>query len=267
MIGFQRSHLFSVRRLAIPILKNLTSIRTIWINKSLHTKTELFELEENDNLNYSYYDEICKKSLNVPDYFNVKRLVNINEMFDARVYMGHKEGTLNTYMKPYIFGSRLGHLIIDLDKTTHLLQEAVNFAAHIAFRNGVILFINKSPTTGHIVETTAKNCLEYSHCREWNIGTFTDSTRFFNAVTRLPDLLIFLSTMNNVFEQHPAVVEASKQMIPTIGVVDTNSNPCLITFPVPGNDDSVDSIKYFCRIFEEAIKIGKLERIKCLQNQ
>lgn len=79
--------------------------------------------------------------------------------------------------------------------------------------------------------------------------------------------MIFLSTMNNVFEQHPAIPEAAKHMIPTIGVVDTNSDPCLITYPVPGNDDSIQSISYFCRIFEEAIKTGKLKRIECLQKQ
>lgn len=115
------------------------------------------------------------------------------------------------------------------------------------------------------MEKTAKNCVEYSHCREWRVGTFTDSVNFFGSVTRLPDLLIFLNTKNNVFEQHPAIPEAAKLMIPTIGVVDTNCDPCLVSFPVPGNDDSVQSISYFCRIFEEAIKIGKQKRAECLQ--
>lgn len=84
------------------------------------------------------------------DYFNVNQLINVREMFDSRIYMGHKEGTLNPYMKPYIFGSRLGHLIIDLDQTVNLLQEALNFAAHIAFRNGIILFIHKSASVGRV---------------------------------------------------------------------------------------------------------------------
>lgn len=87
---------------------------------------------------------MSEKALQVPDFFNVKRLVKLEEMFAARVHFGHKEGTLNAFMKPYLFGSRLGHLIIDLDQSVHLLQEAVNFAAHIAFRNGIILFVNKS---------------------------------------------------------------------------------------------------------------------------
>ena len=115
------------------------------------------------------------------------------------------------------------------------------------------------------MEKTAQNCGEYSHCREWTVGTFTDSIKFFDAVTRLPDLLIFLNTMGNIFETHPAVNEAAKMMIPTIGVVDTNADPCLITYPVPGNDDSLHSLQYYCRLFEEAIKIGKRKRIECLQ--
>lgn len=115
------------------------------------------------------------------------------------------------------------------------------------------------------MEQTAINCGEYSHCRHWQIGTFTDSINFFGGVTRLPDLLIFLSTMNNIFETHPAVKEAAKMMIPTIGVVDTNSDPRLITYPIPGNDDTAQSIAYFCKIFEQAIKIGKERRIECLK--
>lgn len=107
-------------------------------------------------------------------------------------------------------------------------------------------------------------CGEYSHCREWRIGTFTDSTNFFESVTRLPDLLIFLSTLNNIFEPHPAIAEAAKHMIPSIAVVDSNADPCLITYPVPGNDDSRQSVAYFCRLFEAAIGAGKAKRAQCL---
>lgn len=107
---------------------------------------QMLNSEDGDQLNQAFYEEVGEKALGQADYFNVKRLVKLQEAFDARVYLGHKEGTLNPYMKPYIFGSRLSHLVIDLDQTVHLLQEAVNFAAHIAFRNGIILFINKSAT-------------------------------------------------------------------------------------------------------------------------
>lgn len=221
-------------------------------------------MRETTKLNYAHLDLVSEQALQSPDFFNVKRLVKLEEMFAARVHLGHKEGTLNRFMAPYIFGSRLGHLIIDLEQSAALLQEALNFTAHIAFRNGIILFVNKSATTGHLVEQTAMRCGEYSHCREWRIGTFTDSTNFFESVTRLPDLLIFLSTLNNIFEPHPAIAEAAKHMIPSIAVVDSNADPCLITYPVPGNDDSRQSVAYFCRLFEAAIGAGKAKRAQCL---
>lgn len=71
--------------------------------------------------------------------------------------------------------------------------------------------------------------------------------------------------MNNVFEPHPAIAEAAKVLVPSIGIVDTNSNPCLITYPVPGNDDSEQSIEYYCKLFEQAIKAGKQKRLECLR--
>ena len=81
----------------------------------------------------------------------------------------------------------------------------------------------------------------------------------------MPDLLILLSTMNNIFERHQAIVDAARVMIPTIGIVDTNSDPRLITYPVPGNDDSIQSIEYFCKLFEKTIINAKQKRIECLQ--
>ncbi|KPM08288.1 28S ribosomal protein S2, mitochondrial-like protein, partial [Sarcoptes scabiei] len=229
------------------------------------TAASVSEIDENEHLNLAYYNEQCEASLKNPDYFEVKKFINLKEMFDSRVYLGHKEGTLNPYMKPYIFGSRLGHLILDLDQTVKLLQEALNFIAHISFRNGIILFINKSATTGHIVERLAMNCQEFSHCRDWVNGTFLDSTKFFQAVTRLPDLVIFLNTHSNIFETHPAIKESAKMMIPTVGIVDTNSDPRLITYPIPGNDDTIQSIEYFCKIFEKTILLAKQKRMDCLR--
>lgn len=78
-----------------------------------------------------------------PDYFGVKNLFTIKDLFDARVHFGHKEGTLNQHMTPYILGSRLGVLIIDLEQTAKRLREALNVTAHIAFRGGIVLFVNR----------------------------------------------------------------------------------------------------------------------------
>lgn len=192
-----------------------------------------------------------------PDYFGVHRLFTVEDLFKAKIHLGHKEGTLNSNMKGYLFGSRLGHCIIDLDKTAEYLRLALNVTAHVAYRGGVILFFNRNAQTGHIVEKAAMECGEYSHTRFWRGGVFTNSNVQFGAVTRLPDLCIFLNTQNNILEMHTAVKDSAKMSIPTIGIVDTNCNPNLITYPVPGNDDTPSAIELYCKLFKSAILLGK----------
>lgn len=131
-----------------------------------------------------------------PDYFGVSKLFNIKSLFDAKVHLGHKEGTLDPNMKPYIFGSRLGHLIFDLDKTAELLQDALNFTAHIAYKGGIILFVCHYPQHTLMVESAAEEAGEYVHAREWDFSVFTNSEKIYKGVTRLPDLIIMVSTLN-----------------------------------------------------------------------
>lgn len=61
-------------------------------------------------------------------------------------------------------------------------------------------------------------------------------------------------------ETHPAVIEAAKMTIPTVGIVDSNSDPAYITYPIPGNDDSLVSIEYYMNLFTAAIRKGKIAR-------
>nr|CAG4648460.1 EOG090X0P1V [Moina brachiata] len=198
--------------------------------------------------------------LDFPDYFGVRKLFTVKDLFDARVHLGHREGTLDPNMKPYLFGSRLGHLIFDLDVTAEHLQDALNFTAHIAHRGGIILFVSHNPKHTLTIEKTAAEAGEYAHAREWNSFLFTNSEKIYQGVTRLPDLLILLSTLNPLMQEHTAVRDAAKLCIPTVGIVDTNSNPNLITYPVPGNDDSPSSIELYCKLFKEAILLGKSKR-------
>ncbi|XP_042208448.1 28S ribosomal protein S2, mitochondrial-like isoform X2 [Homarus americanus] len=205
-----------------------------------------------------------KNALKHPDYFKVAELFTVEDLFNARVHLGHREGSLDNHMKQFVFGSRLGHLIIDLDQTAVLLRDALNFTAHIAFRGGIILFVGRLPNHQFIIENTAKECGEYSHTRYWQGGVLTNSTIQFGCITRLPDLLIFLHTMNNVIYQHYAVRDAAKMLIPTVGIVDTNCNPNLLTYPVPGNDDTTSSISLYCNVFKMAILRGKEKRKELL---
>lgn len=203
---------------------------------------------------------VAEDPLSHPDFFNVADLVSTKDLFDARVHLGHNKGVRNPEMTPYIFGTRLKTDIIDLDQTLPLLRYALNVTAHIAFRAGVIMFVSRHQQTLPIVEKTALECGEFSHCREWKGGTFTNANVQFNAITRLPDLVIFLSTHDTVFEQHKALVESAKLNIPTVGILDTSCDPSLVTYPVPGNDDSAESILLYCHLFKQAILLGKEKR-------
>lgn len=164
------------------------------------------------------------------------------------------------FMEPYIFGSRLGQDIIDLEQTAAHLQLALNFTAHVAYRGGVILFVSRARQFSHLIENTARSCGEYAHTRYFKGGLLTNAPLLLGPQVRLPDLIVLLHTLNNVFEPHVAVRDAAKMNIPTVGIVDTNCNPCLITYPVPGNDDSPPAVQLFCRLFQTAVTRAKEKR-------
>ena len=136
----------------------------------------------------------------------------------------------------------------------------MNFTAHVAYREGIILFVSRHRQFAHLIETTARGCGEYAHTRYFKGGLLTNAPLLLGPGVRLPDLIIFLHTLNNVFEPHVAVRDAAKMNIPTVGIVDTNCNPALITYPVPGNDDSPPAVRLFCRLFQVAISRAKEKR-------
>jgi small subunit ribosomal protein S2 len=129
-----------------------------------------------------------------------------------------------------------------------------------------------------MVETKAVEIGEYSHTRPWEQGTLTNIKQLFDAPLRLPDVVVFLTTLSSTMTQHPAIIEAAKMTIPTIGIVDTNcgkhlfnilcsdfiNESCLepnyITYPIPGSDDSVRTNEFYMDAFCQAIKFGKEAR-------
>lgn len=204
-------------------------------------------------------------NLDRKNFFGLNDLFTVEDLLKARVHFGHKEGLLNKHMRPFIFGKRLGVLIIDLDQAAERLRQALNVTAEIAYRNGIIMFVHRSRQTGYLVEEAAKECGEYAYCRRWRNQVFTNSQRLFGAVTRLPDLVILFSTIDMQEPTHKAVKMAAKMLIPTIGICDTNSDPTLITYPVPGNDDTPESIEFYCNAFKTAVLRGKEKRKEILE--
>ncbi|KAM9437996.1 small ribosomal subunit protein uS2m-like isoform 2-T2 [Salvelinus alpinus] len=205
-------------------------------------------------------DKILNLPLEMPDFFRLSELFSLKDLFDARVHLGHKKGCRHRLMEPYLFGSRLDQDIIDLDQTVEHLQSALNFTAHIAYRGGVILFVSRRRQFGHLVESTAQDCGEYAHTRYWQGGLLTNAPIQYGPGVRLPDLIVFLSTLNNVFQQHVGVRDAAKMNIPTVGLVDSNCNPSLVTYPVPGNDDTPAAMELYCRLFKMTINRAKDKR-------
>jgi small subunit ribosomal protein S2 len=163
-------------------------------------------------------------------------------------------------MSEYIFGTRMKTDIIDLEKTKLHLKLALNVIAHIAYRQGIILFITRYAQHIPLVENTAVESGEYSYCTNWRRGSFTDSLNIYGSVIRMPDLCIFLHTNEKLNEPHPAIIESSRMLIPTVAICDTDIDPSIITYPIPANDDSIVSQHLYCSLIKEAILRGKNQR-------
>ena len=141
-----------------------------------------------------------------------------------------------------------------------MLQLALNVLSHIAYRRGIILFVSTHPQFEHLIQETARDCGEYFVTRQWNIGTFNNSNILLDS-SCLPDLVIFMNL--TMFGQGCLPVkEAAQCNVPSVGVVDSDCDPRLITYPIPGNDDSPSAMKLYCGLFKKAILNAKKHREK-----
>ncbi|CAF1072558.1 unnamed protein product [Rotaria sp. Silwood1] len=193
------------------------------------------------------------------DYFNVRSMVTLEDLFKNRAHYGHVTGMRNPWMSPYIYGHRLDVDIIDLDKTLPMLHSALNFLAHIAYRQGIILFLTRYPAHVPLVERAARDCGEYAHCRKWDYP-FTNTKELFGYDIRLPDVCIFTHTLAPPNQLHPAISDSNKLLIPTVALCDTDCNPNIITYPIPSNDDTLKLIEFYLTLFQQAIMAGKEKR-------
>lgn len=143
-----------VCRLLVPLNQPYNALgyigrRPLSVTSMISTPTKTQEATETGSQPSSLPSDPLAERLKDPDFFGVRKILTIKEMFEARVHLGHKEGTLNNLMKPFILGSRMGSLIIDLQQTKELLGDALNFTAHVASRGGIILFVNRSRQVCH----------------------------------------------------------------------------------------------------------------------
>ncbi|OAF71297.1 hypothetical protein A3Q56_00939 [Intoshia linei] len=199
-------------------------------------------------------DTIQKKSENI---YKILKNVTLSNLVKNKCHLGHREECRHDLMKQFIYGTRIGTDILDMTITKLQLLDSLNFVYEISQQNGIILFVCNNRRFSPLIENEVEKVGEYSHCHLWRNTTFTNSTNKFGFFVRLPDVVILLGSNFSVYEQHSVVKEAAKLNIPLVGVVDSDSDPSYITYPIPGNDDTMESITYYLNLFCGAIKAGK----------
>ncbi|MEN2496237.1 MAG: 28S ribosomal protein S2, mitochondrial [Marteilia pararefringens] len=195
-----------------------------------------------------------------------RNLPSIGQLFLHKVHLGHKSALRHVDSAQFLFGTRpndshadLGRNldIIDLKQTRLLLENSLLFLTDLVLREGIILFASYDRKSVNIIEEAAERCDEFAHCHHFSqslfTAFFTDKGLGKNQCTKLPDTIILINTWGNRLERHPVIKSAAKLLIPTIAIVDSNCSTKYITYPVPGNDDSEDSIRLFVNLFSNVI--------------
>ena len=224
---------------------------------------------------------------------------SMRELLEAGIHFGHKKQRWNPKMEPFIFGKRNGVHIIDLSQTVPLLHQALLAIRNVAASGGRILFVGtKRQASDHISES-AKRSAQYYINHVWMGGTLTNwktvsnsikrfkqleeslkdenqgltkkevlkMTRQYNKLNRaiggikdmggVPSILFVIDSNKEAI----AIQEAKKLNIPVVAVLDTNSNPDGIDYPIPGNDDASRAIELYCGLVEKAVLDGISESV------
>jgi small subunit ribosomal protein S2 len=187
----------------------------------------------------------------------------VNEMFssktllDARVHLGHRARLWNPKMAPYVLGSRNGMHIINLDQTVVMLRRALNAVSLMAENGCTFLWLGPGDPQKHrLVSKVAERAGSYSIEGRWIGGTLTNmiaSGQAHKFDYRIPDCVFVIDMLRHA----PALNEARNVGIPVVGIADTDCNPDLLTYPIPGNDDGVYAINIYCNLMRLAILDGR----------
>lgn len=225
--------------------------------------------------------------------------VTFEELLDAGCHFGHLKRKWNPNMAPYIFMERNGIHIIDLYKTQAKIDEAANALRQLARSGKKVLFVATKKQAKDIVADLVKRVNMPYVTERWPGGMLTNFSTIRKAVRKMAniDKMMISNAYNNlskrerlqierereklnknlgsiadlnrlpsavfvvdVIKEHIAVAEARKLNIPTFAIIDTNSNPNIIDFPIPANDDASKSIELIVTKMVEAIEEGLIER-------
>lgn len=217
--------------------------------------------------------------------------VTMKQMLETGVHFGHQTRRWNPKMRPFIFGARKGIHIIDLQQTVKLYRKAHDFIADTVARGGKIIFVGTKRQAQDVIKAEAERCGMYHVTNRWLGGTLTNYQTIRTSIARLKKLEgMFEDGSVNRFlkkevvrmerevtklnltlggikdmEEPPAaafiidphreeiaVKECRKLGIPIVAVVDTNCDPDLIDYIIPGNDDAIRAIKLFAGAMADA---------------
>jgi len=222
-------------------------------------------------------------------------IVTIKQLLEAGVHFGHQTKRWNPKMKLFIFAERNGIHIIDLQKTVVCIEKAYEVARDVSGNGGKVLFVGTKKQAYEVVKTEAERCgMPYVNQR-WLGGLLTNFQTVRRGIEKLkelrsardsgmwdsytkkerkhleielkrlekyvggienldrpPDLLFVIDTK----KEENAVREAKRLGIPVIGVVDTNGDPEIIDYPIPGNDDAIRAIRLYCAKIADAVLEG-----------
>ena len=223
--------------------------------------------------------------------------VTIQELLEAGVHLGHKTLRWNPKMKKYIFGKRDSIHIIDLTQTLELTKIALEKVYNTVLNNGKILFISTKKQATEAIAEVAKDTGQYYVNHRWLGGMLTNWGTISNSIKKLKKIELDLVSDNRGFTKKEllkmsrqreklqkslggisdmkkvpdlvfiidtnyeslAIKESVKLNIPIVAILDTNSDPDGIDFPIPGNDDARRSIDLYCSLLKETIINAKNE--------
>ncbi len=220
--------------------------------------------------------------------------VSMRQLLEAGVHFGHTTRRWNPRMAPFIFGQRNGVHIIDLQQTVPLFHQALLAVRDVVAGGGRVLFVGTKRQAAEKIAEAASSCGQYYVNHRWLGGMLTNWKTISQSIRRLreleskldgevdgltkrelltltrqrekldralggikemgglPDLLFIIDTN----KEHLAVAEANRLGIPVVAVLDSNSSPEGVSFPVPGNDDAIRAISLYCESVSEAVLDG-----------
>jgi small subunit ribosomal protein S2 len=224
--------------------------------------------------------------------------IGVKELLESGVHFGHQTKRWNPKMKPFIFDARNGIHIIDLSKTLAQLETACDFLAATVRRGGKVLFVGTKKQAQQCVKETAKECGQFYVTERWLGGTMTNYATIKTSIKRLKEIekMDADGSINNYVKQeqamihrelarlhkyfdgisamdkhpaalfivdikreHNAVAEARKLKIPIVALVDTNSDPDLVTYPIASNDDAIRSVRMIMATVAQVITQAQAE--------